>query len=187
MSKKPELNKEFIIDLQGNKFVKYEGLLDMGHQIGIKDMRTEIIQFPDKENTFMAICQTKIITEDDRVFSDIGDASPSSVNSSVTAHLVRMASTRAKARTLRDLTNIGMTTVEELGGDDKPSSKKQVKNVVDTEYNNLIIEARQIQQELISKDKVQELGHITNGRQLIDIKDKDKLKTAIKKAKQLLS
>lgn len=38
-----------------------------------------------------------------------------------------MAETRAKARALRDLTNIGMTAIEELGGEEieAPVPKKQ--------------------------------------------------------------
>lgn len=36
-----------------------------------------------------------------------------------------MASTRAKARVLRDVTNIGITALEELGGDDAPEMPTQ--------------------------------------------------------------
>jgi hypothetical protein len=46
---------------------------------------------------------------------DIGDANPFNCNAKVAKHLLRMASTRAKARALRDMDDIGMTCLEELG------------------------------------------------------------------------
>jgi hypothetical protein len=48
-------------------------------------------------------------------FIDVGDANPQNCNAKVAKHIIRMSSTRAKARCLRDLTNIGMTCLEELG------------------------------------------------------------------------
>lgn len=107
------LNEKFIINLQGRSYVTYEGLLDLAHQKNMKSLEVEIIQFPNKENSMTAICSAKATTEDE-VYVDIGDASPQSVNSNIAPHLIRMASTRAKARVLRDLTNIGMTAIEEL-------------------------------------------------------------------------
>lgn len=111
------VNENFIINLQGKSFVTYEGLLDLAHQRNLISMEVEIIQIPSKENNMTAICQAIATTEKER-FQDIGDASPQSVNSALVPHLIRMASTRAKARVLRDLTNVGMTAVEELSIED---------------------------------------------------------------------
>lgn len=111
------VNEKFIINLQGKSFVTYEGLLDLAHQRNLLSIEVEIIQVPNKENNMTAICKATATTEKER-FQDIGDASPQSVNSALVPHLIRMASTRAKARVLRDLTNVGMTAIEELSFED---------------------------------------------------------------------
>ncbi len=110
------VNEKFIINLQGKQFVTYEGLLDLAHQKDLKSLEVEIIQMPTEENNMTAVCMA-IATTEDSMFQDIGDASPSSVNRALVPHLIRMASTRAKARVLRDLTNVGMTAIEEMSDD----------------------------------------------------------------------
>lgn len=107
------INEKFIINLQGKSYVTYEGLLDLAHQRNLKSIQVELIQIPTKENNMTAICKATASTENE-VYTDLGDASPQSVNSTIVPHLIRMASTRAKARVLRDLTNVGMTAFEEL-------------------------------------------------------------------------
>lgn len=111
------INEKFIINLQGKNFITYEGLLDLAHQKNLISIEVELIQIPNKENSMTAICKATATT-DKETFSDIGDASPQSVNATIAPHLIRMASTRAKARVLRDLTNMGMTAIEELSFDD---------------------------------------------------------------------
>lgn len=111
------INEKFIINLQGKSFVTYEGLLDLAHQMGLESLEVDLIQFPNEENNMTAIARAVATTEKNR-FSDIGDASPRSVNNMLAPHIIRMASTRAKARALRDLTNVGMTAVEELSMED---------------------------------------------------------------------
>lgn len=127
------INENFIIDMQGKNYVTYEGLLDFAHQKNLKSIVVELIQIPREENNMTAICKATATTEDG-IYTDLGDASPQSVNSSIIPHIIRMASTRAKARTLRDLTNIGMTAVEELTLNDNisevdPPTKRQIDTI----------------------------------------------------------
>lgn len=115
------INEKFIINLQGKRFVTYEGLLDYAHQLGLLSIDVNVIQVPNRDNNMTAICIATAKTKD-LEFTDIGDAAPNSVNSTLVPHILRMASTRAKARALRDLTNIGMTAFEELNvGEDNSS------------------------------------------------------------------
>lgn len=110
------IDSKFIINLQGKQFVTYEGLLDLAHQKGLKSIEVVLIQTPTKENNTTAICMATAMTENEK-YTDIGDANSSSVNGKLLPHIIRMASTRAKARALRDLTNVGMTAIEEIAED----------------------------------------------------------------------
>jgi len=128
--KKPKLDERWIIEIEGNQFVKYAGLLDLGHQKGISQIEVELLQLPTKENGNSAICKATVISKTGESFTDIGDANPGNCSSKVVKHLLRLASTRAIARSLRTFTNIGMTCLEELadlndviGGGQKSSSK----------------------------------------------------------------
>ncbi|KNF09841.1 hypothetical protein CLPU_1c00060 [Gottschalkia purinilytica] len=112
-----KVDKRFIVNLQGKDFVTYEGLLDTAHQKGLNGIKTELVQLPNKENN-QCIIKAIATTKDGGIFEGYGDADPSNVNRLIAKHIIRMAETRAKARALRDLTNIGMTALEELTGDD---------------------------------------------------------------------
>ena len=112
---KPKLDDRFIINIKGRDFVVYSGLLDLAHQKGLLKLNTEIIQYPTKENGNLAISRAIAELNTGEMFSDIGDAGPGNVTKEIAPHILRMSSTRAKGRVLRDLTNIGMTCLEELG------------------------------------------------------------------------
>ena len=117
-----KIDPKFIVNLKGKDFVTYEGLLDLAHQMGLISIKTEFIKFVSD-----GICDTVIVkavaSTKDKEFHGIGDASPRSVNKMIEPHMIRMAETRAKARALRDLTNIGMTAFEELGGEEEKQGK----------------------------------------------------------------
>ena len=127
---RPKLDDSFIKKIDDKDFVLYSGLLDVAHQKNLSSVDVELIQFPSDENKQTAICRAKVETVDGKKFSDIGDANPQNCNSKVARHLIRMASTRAKARAFRDMDNIGMTALEELGdlseviGNNQPAQKK---------------------------------------------------------------
>ena len=110
-----KLDPRFIVQIDGQDFVKYAGLLDLAHQKKLTNLEAEIIQYPNKDNEKTAICKAHAKTGFGESFMDVGDANPMNCNSKVSKHLIRMSSTRAKARVLRDLTNIGLTCLEELG------------------------------------------------------------------------
>jgi hypothetical protein len=112
--RKPKLDERFIKQVDGKDFVLYAGLLDLSHQLHLTGMEVELMQYPMEENDYTAVCKA-IARTPGGVFIDWGDANSQNCNSKVAKHLIRMASTRAKARCLRDLTNVGMTALEELG------------------------------------------------------------------------
>jgi hypothetical protein len=113
--RKPKLDERFIKSIDGKDFALYSGLLDLAHQKNLTSMEVDLLQYPTKENEHTAICRATGKTASGGVFVDVGDANPMNCNSKVAKHIIRMASTRAKARCLRDMTNIGMTALEELG------------------------------------------------------------------------
>jgi hypothetical protein len=122
---KPKLDERFIITVDGQDFVKYAGLLDLAHQKKLSKLDVEILQYPTQDNEKTAICKTLALTVTGDSFSDVGDANPLNCNARVSKHIIRMASTRAKARALRDLTDIGMTCLEELGDLDEVIGKEE--------------------------------------------------------------
>ncbi len=107
------IDDRFIIQLQGKNFVTYEGLLDQAHRQGLESIKVDVVQLPSDENNMTAVCRA-MAKSGDKTFVDFGDASPVSVGQNLVPHILRMASTRAKARALRDMTNIGITAIEEL-------------------------------------------------------------------------
>ena len=112
------MRDEFFIERHGKKYVLFAGLLDEAHNRGLKGIDTQLLQVPAEDNGNVAICKATVELEDGRTFSGIGDASPENVGRAIAVHLIRMSETRAKARALRDSVNIGVTALEELGGED---------------------------------------------------------------------
>jgi hypothetical protein len=96
--------------------VTYAGLLNRATQDNLKKVYTELIQLPSAANQMTAICMAEVVT-DKGVFRDYGDANPQNVSSMIGPHIIRMASTRAKARAFRDAVNIGVVALEELGAE----------------------------------------------------------------------
>lgn len=117
----------WIVNLQGKDFVTHAGLLDIAHKSGLSEIQTEII----KDTPEMVVFKATIKMERDgkiQIFTGYGDATPENVNSLIRKHILRMAETRAVNRGLRFATNIGMCSIDELGGDEedkpKPTPKK---------------------------------------------------------------
>lgn len=130
----PKLNPEFVITIsQRNdrgevvaekQFVVYAGLLALAHELGLEEIDTAIVQVPTEDNGHTAIVRA-VVKGKPGAFTGIGDASPLNTNRKVARHLIRVAETRAKARALRDLTNVQLIAFEELGGDDDVEDERQ--------------------------------------------------------------
>jgi len=110
----PRLDDRFMTNIKGKDFVLYAGVLDLATQNGLLKLEVELLQYPSKENGNEAICRAVAEGKSGQVFSDIGDANPGNCHSMIAKHLIRMASTRAKGRALRDMCNIGIACLEEL-------------------------------------------------------------------------
>jgi hypothetical protein len=131
----PKLDERFITNIKGKDFVLYVGVLDLATQKGLLKLEVELLQFPSSENGNEAICRAVAEGKHGEVFSDIGDANPDNCHSMIAKHLIRMASTRAKGRALRDMCNIGIACIEELAdfddviGADKSKKASRKKTV----------------------------------------------------------
>ena len=91
------------------------GLLAMAHEQGLIELKAEFIAVTDT----LALAAAYAVFKDGwKFWWDAADATPNNVRAQVKAHFARMALTRAKARALRDALNIGMVSLEELGGID---------------------------------------------------------------------
>jgi len=112
--RKPKLDERYIKTIDGKDFVLYAGLLDLAHQRNLISMDVDILQYPSEENNYTAVCKATAKTATGGIFVDLGDANPNNTNAKVGKHLIRMASTRAKARCLRDLNCVSLTSLEEL-------------------------------------------------------------------------
>jgi hypothetical protein len=108
------LKSEFKIHRDGKDFALYAGLLDLGHQEGLRSIVTTLVQCPTELNGMVAIVSATVETRRG-LFMGLGDASPGNVTRMMAPHLIRMAETRAKARALRDAVNVGVAALEELG------------------------------------------------------------------------
>jgi len=110
------MKQEHIINLQGKDYIKHEGLLAMFHENNGKEIVTELLSYENGVAVFKATA-----TGDRGTFTGHGDADDNNVNRNIIPHKLRMAETRAVNRALRFYNNIGMCSVDELGGDDKPA------------------------------------------------------------------
>jgi hypothetical protein len=120
------VDPKFIIDYRGRNFILYAGILELAHEQGVQSIATHIVQIPEEKNQNVAIVTAVVTMKNGSVFSGIGDASKSNVASAISNALLRMAETRAKARALRDATNVGITAFEEISGDEPhPETVKQ--------------------------------------------------------------
>jgi len=134
----PKLDDRFMINIKGKDFVLYAGVLDLATQMGLLKLGVELLQFPTKENGKEAICRAVAESKTGEVFCDIGDANPKNCNELIVKHLIRMASTRAKGRALRDMCNIGIACIEEIAdfddviGSDQPKKTTRKKTVGNT-------------------------------------------------------
>ncbi len=108
------MDKKWIVALQGKDYPQWGGVLDDATRKGLKSLTTRIVQIPSEENGHLAVVVARAEFDDGRVFEDVGDCSPKSAKPHMAAAALRLASTRAKGRALRDALNIGETMYEEL-------------------------------------------------------------------------
>ena len=125
----PKLKDGFLKNIKGKDFVLYAGVLDLATQKGLLKLEVELLQFPTKENGNEAICHAVAEGKNGEVFADIGDANPRNCTEMIAKHLIRMASTRAKGRVLRDMCNIGIACLEELESMDDVAGSGAAKKV----------------------------------------------------------
>ena len=114
------IDERFIVNLQGRAYPTWPGILDLATKSGLLSLTTKLLQIPSDTNGHTAIVQATATFSDNRTFSDVGDANTRNVGKHLIEAIIRMASTRAKGRVLRDACNVGDALLEEIG--EEPAS-----------------------------------------------------------------
>lgn len=115
-----DFRDKYISTIEGKDYIAYSGLLRLAHD-RIRSIKVELLQPPLPSNGGVTIVHATIEDTDGRIWEDIGDASDDTCESSVALHKIRLASTRAKGRALRDMLGIDMVMKEEVFPDKKPA------------------------------------------------------------------
>ena len=152
------MDSKHIIPLQGKDFILFAGLLEIAHEQGLSSVNTEVIQLEP------VVVIKATVTTSKGTFTGIGDASENNVNRMIAPHKIRMAETRAVARALRFATNIGMTALEELGGEEIKEVKTEPKESVPIKQNDTILNefgGTVVPEELISEGQAKRLFAIS--------------------------
>lgn len=103
---------DFTITIGDNEFIKHEGLLAMFHDNGGNSIKTELLKVTDKGT----VIWKAVVSGERGEYVAHGDANQENVNRMVAPHFLRVGETRAINRALRLYNNIGMTSMDELGG-----------------------------------------------------------------------
>jgi hypothetical protein len=119
------MDRKHTMQRDGKTYVLYGGLLDLLHEqsAGRFSISTALVQIPhpDNGNTAIVTAEVRIVDEHGqtvRACTGIGDANPGNCNRMMAAHLIRFCETRAKARAMRDIVNVGDALNDDPTDDD---------------------------------------------------------------------
>lgn len=124
-------DRQFVVTLKGRDYVLYAGVLDAATKAGLRSLTTHVEQIPSADNGNLAVVTARVEFDDGRVFEDVGDCSPQSTTPHLAVAALRLASTRAKGRVLRDGINATAELFDDLspqwerstvGGADRPQA-----------------------------------------------------------------
>lgn len=100
-----------VVDIKGNKFITFAGLLERAYDKGLNNIRITELNVDWENQSAYCIAACKI---GDREIMGAGSGTKENCNNMVAGHFVEMAQTRAFARCLRTALNIDMVSKEEL-------------------------------------------------------------------------
>lgn len=110
-----------VVELSGNEYVTYRALLAIAHEKGLRGIDTEKVDVSWKDHC--ALIKATVTMQDGTTYAAMGDSTPENTKGMVSSAFIRMAETRAMCRALRQATNIGMTSIEELEPELKDKAK----------------------------------------------------------------